>query len=56
MPLAISICIMFISLMQSVNAAQLLNTTSLLLFSAFDAGAGAGAIVIAPLTSIYASL
>ena len=45
--------------MQSVNEAQLLNTTySLLSLFGFAAGAsaGAGAIIIDPLTSVYASL
>ena len=45
--LVLSICVLFISLMQSVNAAQLFG---------FAAGSGTGAIVIVPLTSIYASL
>ena len=59
MSLALSICVLFISLMQSVNEAQLLNTTySLLSLFGFatGAGAGAGAIIIDPLTSVYASL
>ena len=30
MPLALSICVLFISVMQSVNSAQFLNNTSLL--------------------------
>ena len=57
MLLALTFCVFFISLMQSVNGAQFLNTTSisLLLF----ATAGPTALfetVIVPLTSIYASL
>ena len=56
MSLALSVCVLFISLMQSGNGAQFLNTTSLLLLSGFGAGAGAGAIVIVPLASIYVSL
>ena len=56
MYLALSICVLFISLLQSVNGAQLLNTTSLSLLFEFAAGGGGGAIVIVPLTSIYASL
>ena len=59
MSLALSIWVLFISLMQSVNEAQLLNTTYLLLLLfgfAAGAGAGAGAIIIDPLTSVYASL
>ena len=52
---ALSTCILFISLMQFVNGAQLLNITFLLLLF------GAAAVpvlltVIVPLTSIYASL
>ena len=47
--LALSICVLFISLMQSVNGAQFLNTTWILLFpppaNAED--------VIVPLTSIH---
>ena len=51
MSLALSICVLFISLMQSINGAQFLNTTSLLLLSGFAAGTSAGAIFIVPLTS-----
>ena len=52
MYLALPICVLFSSLMQSVNGAQFLDPTSLsLLFG--SAGAGCtGAIVIVPLTSI----
>ena len=56
MSLALSICVLFISLMQSVNGAQFLNTNSLWLLFAFIAGGGTGANVIVPLTGIYASL
>ena len=42
--------------MQSVNGAQLLNTTFLSLLLGFDDGSGADAIDIVPSTSIYASL
>ena len=56
MYLALSICVLFISLMQSVNGAQFLNTTSLSLLFGCAAGGGTGAIVIVPLASIYASL
>ena len=51
--LALSIGVLFISLMQSVSGAQFLNTTSILSFPPLDASY---ATVIAPLTSIYASL
>ena len=55
---ALSICVLFISLMQLVNGAQFLNATPLSLSSACLAGATAPgpAIVIVPLTRIYASL
>ena len=50
MCLALSICVLFISLMQSVNGAQYFNTTFLLAtFGLFPACA---AIDIVPLTSI----
>ena len=51
--LALSICVLFISLMQSVNGAQSLNTTLLLLFVLPPA---CGATIIVPLTNIYTSL
>ena len=54
MPLLLPICALFISLMQSVNGAQFLNTTSLLLL--FALSPACAATVIVPLTSIYASL
>ena len=54
MSLALTICVFFISLMPSVNEAEFLNTTflllSLVLFPAH------GVTVIVPLTNIYASL
>ena len=50
MYLALSICVLFISLMQSANGAQFLNTTSLSALSAV-AGAAAYSTVIVPLTS-----
>ena len=53
MSLALSICVLFISLMQLVNGAKFLNYTCLLLFPSPTANA---ATVIVPLTSIYASL
>ena len=52
MCLALCICVLFISLMQSVNGAQFLNTTFLL----FQLSPACAAIDIVPLTSIYASL
>ena len=54
MYLAVSIYVLFISLMQSVNGAQFLNITSLLLLFVFAAGGGIGSIVMVPLRSIYA--
>ena len=56
MSLALPICILFISLMKSANKAQSLNTTSLSLLSEFAASVSSGAIIIAPWTSIYATL
>ena len=55
MSLGLSICVLFVSLMQSVNGEQFLNTTSLLLLSGFATGSGAGAIAIVPLTTRYPS-
>ena len=43
MSLALSIYVLLISLMQSVNETQLLNTTSLLKLFGFTAGGGTGA-------------
>ena len=57
MSLALSICVLFISLMQSVNGVQFLNTTSL--FPLFILSAACDATVIVHIciyTSIYASL
>ena len=58
MYLALSICVLLISLMQLVNGAQFLNATPLSLSSACLAAASAPApvIVIVPLTRMYASL
>ena len=56
MYLSLSICVLFISLMQSVNETKFLNTTSLSLLFGFTAGGGTNAIVIVPLTGTYASL
>ena len=53
MYLKLSICVLFISLMQLVNGAQFLNTTCILLFPPPTANA---ATVIIPLKGIYASL
>ena len=53
MSLAIFICMLFILLMQSVNGAQFLNITFLMLFPASTANA---ATVTVSLTSIYKSL
>ena len=53
MLLALSICVLFILLMQSVNGRQFVNTTSILLFSLPVA---TSATVIVQLTSIYGSL
>ena len=44
MPLALSTCVLFILLMQSVNGAQFLNTTFLLLLFSFASWATALAI------------
>ena len=58
MSLALSICLLLISLIQLINGAQFLNITPLFLSSACLAAASfpAPAIVIFPLTRIYASL
>ena len=53
MSLALSICVLFISLMQLLNGAQLLNTTCLLLFSPPAANV---ATIVVPLTNMYTSL
>ena len=55
MSLALSACVLFFSLMQSVYGAQFLNTFSLfILFGA--APVPVFGTVIVPLTAIYASL
>ena len=52
-----SICILFISVMQSVNRAQFLNITFLFVsFTAASAAAAVFATVMVPWTSMYASL
>ena len=58
MSLALSICLLLISLIQLVNGGQFLNATPLSLSSARQAAAlsPAPVIVIFPLTRIYASL
>ena len=49
---ALAICVLFISLMQSVNGAQFLNITFLLLLFGFTAaGGGTGTIDVVPLKS-----
>ena len=53
MSLALSICVLLISLMQLLNQAQFLNTTCILLF---PTPAANGATLIVPLKIIYASL
>ena len=55
MSLALSTCVLFISLMQLVKAAQFLNPTPLSLSSACLAAASAPAplIVIVPLTRMH---
>ena len=55
MYLALSFCVLFISLMQSVNGAQVLNTAFLPSLSA-GASAATCLIDILPLTNMYASL
>ena len=58
MSLSLSICVLFISLMQLVNGTQFLNATTLSLSSTCLASAlsPAPVIVVFPLTRIYASL
>ena len=54
--LALSACVLFISLMQSVNGAQFLNMTFLLVLFAAAPATELPATDIVPLKSIYASL
>ena len=54
MSLTLTVCVLFISLMQSVNRAQFLNTTSLL--TVLRLSSVCAAIDIVPLTRIYAPL
>ena len=58
MPLALSICVLFISLIQLIKGAQFLNDTLLSVSSASLVAVSAPLplIVIVPLTRIYASL
>ena len=56
MSLALSICLLFISLMQLVNSAQFLNTNSLSFIFGFTVSSNTSAINIVLLTSIYPSL
>ena len=56
MCLALSTCVLLISLMQSVDRVQFLNTPSLSLLFGFAAASGTGAIDIVHLASIHASL
>ena len=56
MSLALFICVLFISLMQSVNGAQFLNITFIFVLLASGSAAGVFVTDIVPLTSIYASL
>ena len=58
MPLALSICVLFISLIQLIKGAQFLNDTLLSVSSACLVAVSAPLplIVIVPLTRIYASL
>ena len=59
MSLALSTCVLFISYMQLVNGAQFLNATPLSHSSAclvHHSSAPSSAIVIVPLTRIFASL
>ena len=55
MVLTLSTCVLFFSLMQSVNWAQFLTTTSLPTFFG-SAGANTRAVDVVRLTSTYASL
>ena len=56
MSLALSTCVLFISLMQLMNGAQFLNVTFLLVLFALASAAVELLTVIVPLTRIYASL
>ena len=56
MSLALSTCVLLISLMQLVNGAQFLNITFFLVSFASAPAAAVLLTVIIPLTKIYASL
>ena len=56
MSLALSFCVLLISLMQLVNGAQYLNNTSLLVLFTSASAAAVLLTVIVPLTRIYALL
>ena len=56
MYLALSICVLLISLIQLVNSAQFLNITFLLVLFAAAPAAAVLLTVIVPLTRTYASL
>ena len=56
MSLALSICVLLISLTQLVNGAPFLNITFLLALFAAAPAAAVLLTVIVPLTSMYASL
>ena len=55
MPLALSICVLFIPLLQLVNETQFLIIIFFLLFATTPTSAVFGTVIVA-LTSIYASL
>ena len=54
MCLALSICVLFVSLMQSVNRAQFLN--NIFLLALFGLSPTYSVVGVVPVTSIYASL
>ena len=56
MSLALSTCVLLISLMQLVNGAHVLNITFLLVLFASASSAAVLLTVIVPVTRIYASL
>ena len=56
MPLALSTCLLLISLMQLINGVQFLNITFLLVLFASAPVAAVLLTLIVPLTRIYASL
>ena len=56
MSLALSTCVLLISLMQEVKGAQFLNITFLLVLFAAASAAAVLLTVTVPLTRIYASL